>query len=68
MSRQLDNEFAQIFKGLLRGNATEKEETCVRLVEGKNPMSFPLYNFLCKKMVEDGHFNVEFNVQVEKYN
>ena len=42
------------FKGLLRGYAKEKELTGGRLTEGKDPMTFALYRFLCKKMVEDG--------------
>lgn len=50
----LEEELKQKFKGLLRGHAEEKQEKGGRLAEGKDPMSFPLYTFLCKKMVQDG--------------
>ena len=49
-----EKDLGQKFKGLFRGYAQEKEEKGGRLAEGKDPMSFALYKFLCKKMVEDG--------------
>lgn len=41
-------------KGYLRGHQQEKEKNGGRLTEGKDPMPFALYKFLCSKMMEDG--------------
>ena len=54
MDSVFEKDLGQKFKGLFRGYAQEKEEKGGRLAEGKDPMSFALYKFLCKKMVEDG--------------
>lgn len=49
MSSTLEEKLKIKFKGLLRGHAEEKQKTGGRIAEGKDPMSFPLYKFLCKK-------------------
>ena len=54
MEDTFEKELTKNFRGLLRGYAAEKAETGARLTEGKDPMSFALYKFLCKKMVADG--------------
>ena len=51
---ELEAELKEKYQGLLRGHAEEKQEKGGRLGEGKDPMSFPLYKFLCKKLVQDG--------------
>jgi hypothetical protein len=51
---ELDAELKEKFQGLLRGHAEEKQQKGGCLAEGKDPMSFPLYKFLCNKMVQDG--------------
>ncbi len=54
VSQNFEKQLTIKFKGMLRGHAEEKEQTGGRLAEGKDPMSFRLYKFLCSKMVEKG--------------
>jgi len=51
---ELEADLKEKYQGLLRGLAEEKQQKGGRLSEGKDPMSFPLYKFLCKKLVQDG--------------
>ena len=54
MRTEFESDLSIKFKGLMRGYAIEKETTGGRLAEGKDPMSFSLYQLLCKKMMSDG--------------
>ena len=49
-----ESELKELYKGLLRGHAAEKQQKGGRLAEGKDPMSFRLYKTLCNLMIEDG--------------
>jgi hypothetical protein len=46
-------ELKELYKGLLRGHAAEKQKKGGRLAEGKDPMSFKLYKTLCNLMTKD---------------
>ena len=48
-----ESELKELYKGLLRGHADEKQKKGGRLAEGKDPMSFRLYKTLCKLMTKD---------------
>ena len=54
MNEDFEGKLQTAYKGLQRGHAAEKQSRGGRLQEGKDPMSFALYNLLCKKMLLDG--------------
>ncbi len=50
---EFESELKELYKGLVRGHADEKQKKGGRLAEGKDPMSFRLYKTLCNLMIRD---------------
>ena len=54
MNEDFEDKLKTAYRGLQGGHAAEKQAKKGRLQEGKDLMSYAIYNLLCKKMLLDG--------------